>query len=63
MDMDVIGQETFEFDLNLDLPSDIIDDLEEQMVTEVKERFGGNYTGDDIVDYKYIFKAQVTVRR
>jgi hypothetical protein len=63
MDMDARERETFEFDLDLDLPSDIIDDLEKQMVTEVKKRFGGNYTGDDIVDYKYIFKAQVTVRR
>ena len=54
-------QETFEFELDLDLPDDIIEDLEKQMVIQVKQRFGGDYSSNDIADYKYIFKAQVTV--
>ena len=56
-------QETFEFDLDLDLPDEIIEDMEYQILTQVRQKFGVDYSGDDIADYSYILKAHVTVNK
>ena len=55
--------ETIEFDLDMELPEPILTDLENQIVQEVAERYDGKYTTEDIEDYKYIFKARVTIRK
>ena len=56
-------QETFEFDLDLDLPDEIIEDMEYQILTQVRQKFGDDYSGDNIADYGYILKAHVTVNK
>lgn len=54
--------EKFEFELNLDLPNEIIEDMENQMLNEVQKRFGADKSGDDIEHYNYIFRAQVIMK-
>jgi len=52
--------EEFEFEFDMDL-GNIVEDLEEQILEEVKRRFPGK-SGDDIADYKYIFRCHVTMK-
>lgn len=54
--------ETIEFELDMDLPDEVIEGLEGQILRKVREKFGDDYSGDDIEHYRYIFKAEVTVR-
>jgi len=56
------NREELEFDLEMDLPDEVTEDIEEQMVKAVQERFGADKSGDDIEDYEYIFKCRVTVK-
>jgi len=56
-------QETFEFELDVDLPDQIIESLEDQLVEEVQQKFGSDYSGDDIADFGFSFKAEVTVNK
>jgi len=57
-------QETFEFGLDIGrLPEGTLVDMEDQILTEVKKRFGDDYSGDDVERYRYIFKAEVTVNK
>jgi hypothetical protein len=53
--------EEFEFEVDMDLDN-IVEDLENQIVTEVERRFGKDKSGDDVADYKYIFRCHVTMK-
>jgi len=54
--------EEFEFELDIGLPAEIIEDLENQIVREVQTRFGEDKSGDDVKAYKYIFRCHIEMK-
>jgi len=54
--------EEFELELDIDLPDEITEDLENQIVREVKNRFSEDKSGDDVKAYKYIFRCHVEMK-
>ena len=56
-------QETFTFTADLDLPPEYSEAIENQIVEQVKARFGDKYSGDDVETWNGKTVVTVTVNK
>lgn len=54
-------QKYFEFKVEPELQDEQWQELEDQIIKEVKKRFGEDYSEENINNYDYDFKVKVTV--